>query len=168
MAMCVGMKISTEHLGMGIDMSDSCDAELGAVLVFVVRRALAEGLARVNVWIVEITADVHFLRLYSIEELVVDGWRVVVWGLILGWAAPLSPVALVPAVAMLVELEVGFGFGMVVEIVGVDGVVFLEWLDDGCEIPVNAVQMSAIGGSVLTHGTVNKGLSQQLCVLGSL
>ena len=165
--MCAGMKIGAEHSGMGIDMPGSCDAELGAVLVSVARRALAEGLARVNVRIAEITADVRFSRSYSADELVADGWRVAAWGLILGRAAPLSPVALVPAVATLAESEVGFGFGVVVEIVGVDGVVFWGSLDDGCGIPVNAVQMSAIGGSASTHGMVNKGLSQRLCVLGS-
>lgn len=177
--MCAGMKIGAEQSGMGIEMPGSCDddgdeeedsvAVAVAVLEFVARRALAEGLARVKVRIAEITADVRFSRSYSAEELVADGWRVAAWGLILGRVAARKPppVALVPAVATLAVSDVGFwvvvlGF----EIVGVDGVV-LGSVDDGCTMPVNAVQMSAIGGSASTHGMVNKGLSQRLCVLGS-
>lgn len=174
--MCAGMKIGAEQSGMGIEMPGSCDddgdeeEDSVAVLEFVARRALAEGLARVKVRIAEITADVRFSRSYSAEELVADGWRVAAWGLILGRVAARRPllVTLVPAVATLAVSNVGFWVVVVLgfEMVGVDGVV-LGSVDDGCTMPVNAVQMSAIGGSASTHGMVNKGLSQRLCVLGS-
>ena len=77
-------------------------------------------------------------------------------------AAVVGGRAVVVVVAMLAVSDgtwevVRVGVASVVASVGVEG----------CGMPVNAVQISAIGGSWSTQGTVKRGLSQRLWVLGS-
>lgn len=93
------------------------------------------------------------------------GWRVAAWGLILGRLTGVVRVAV--AVVVVVTLAVSDGrlvfASGVVEEVGVVSVPACE----GCGIPVNAVQISAIGGSSSNQGIVKSGLSHRLWVLGS-
>lgn len=82
-------------------------------------------------------------------------------GLILGRVGAVVVVRAV-VVAMLAVSDgtwgvVGVGVGLVMGSVGVDG----------CGMPVSAVQISAIGGCSSNQGTVKRGLSQRLWVLGS-
>lgn len=145
----------TPGTGMGIVMP------CGAVGGRLARRVEAEGLERVKVRIEEMMAEVVFSRSYSAEEVVVEGCMVAAWGLILGRVGAVVVVRAV-VVAMLAVSDgtwgvVGVGVGLVMGSVGVDG----------CGMPVSAVQISAIGGCSSNQGTVKRGLSQRLWVLGS-
>ena len=133
----------------------------GAVGGRLARRVEAEGLERVKVRIEEMMAEVVFSRSYSAEEVVVEGCMVAACGLILGRVGAVVVVRAV-VVAMLAVSDgtwgvVGVGVGLVMGSVGVDG----------CGMPVSAVQISAIGGCSSNQGTVKRGLSQRLWVLGS-
>lgn len=92
-----------------------------------------------------------------------DGCMVAAWGLILGRVGAVVVVrAAVVVVAILAVSDgtwgvVAVGVGLVIGSVGVEG----------CGMPVSAVQISAIGGCSSNQGTVKRGLSQRLCVLGS-
>lgn len=71
---------------------------------------------------------------------------------------PRVPVAVLAASEMVVDLRESIRLGRAVS-VGASV--------DGRTTPVKASNMSATGGSASAHGTVNRGLSQRLCVLGS-
>lgn len=92
-----------------------------------------------------------------------DGCMVAAWGLILGRVGAVVVVrAAVVVVAILAVSDgtwgvVAVGVGLVMGSVGVEG----------CGMPVSAAQISAIGGCSSNQGTVKRGLSQRLCVLGS-
>lgn len=151
------MKIGDVTPGTGMGIVMPC----GAVGGRLARRVEAEGLERVKVRIEEMMAEVVFSRSYSAEEVVVEGCMVAAWGLILGRVGAVVVVRAV-VVAMLAVSDgtwgvVGVGVGLVMGSVGVEG----------CGMPVSAVQISAIGGCSSNQGTVKRGLSQRLCVLGS-
>lgn len=77
------------------------------------------------------------------------------------WVFARNPALLPSAVEEVVEMCV-----VANEDARVDGFLSVSEID-GQGIPVRALQMSATGGAASAKGTVNRGLSQRLCVLGS-
>lgn len=153
------MNIGVETSGISIVIP------LGALGGRFERIAVAKGFERVNVRMEEIIAEVRFSSEYRAEESVAVGRTVAAWGFIFGRVRVRRPVpgAPVAPVAMLSVSEVvlmdAVGAGVMLEVCGA--------VADGCGIPVSAVQISAIGGSASKYGTVKRGLSQRLWVLGS-
>lgn len=98
-------------------------------------------------------------------ESVAAGRAVAWWGLILGRLVRnveglFAVVVVLAAEERLVLLRAEVRVDT--EVLG-SGVVAAE----GCGMPVRAVQISAIGGEASVHGTVKRGLSQRLWMLGS-
>lgn len=92
------------------------------------------------------------------------GRAVAWWGLILGrLVRNVEGVAVVVVVLAAEEREVVLRAEVRFDMEAGSGVVVAE----GCGMPVRAVQISAIGGDASVQGTVKRGLSQRLWMLGS-
>jgi hypothetical protein len=120
----------------------------------------------VNVRIADTTADVFFSIAYIAFESVATACTVAWWGTILGRVERpprLPPMVRVPVAILAVSEMVVFARESVR--LGIGAVVSVSV--DGRTTPVRAWKMSATGGCGSSQGTVKRGLSQRLWVLGS-